>query len=133
MTFIGGSFAGIARNIYHRRETVSRKRRNRPVGFGPRATGYRTNRALTRFPGEIHSITIAAWHTPRLLQDGDVGVGVFPEGEGIPEYAAFATAAVQPSAPIRQTVGRHEWGRVRSQSSIRSTTSHAPEAQCLAT
>ena len=68
----------------------------------------------------------------RLFQDGDVGVGVFPEGEGILEYAAFATAAAPPSAPTRKSVGRNGWGRVRSQYSIPPTTSHAPETQCLA-
>jgi hypothetical protein len=44
-----------------------------------------------------------------LLQDGDVGVGVFPDG--------FATAAALTFVPTQQNVGRNAAGRVRSRSS----------------
>jgi hypothetical protein len=48
-----------------------------------------------------------------FFQDGYVGVGVLPEVQ-----ESQVTAAVPPSAPTRQTVGRNVWDRVRSQSSV---------------
>src|SRR2546422_160586 len=63
-----------------------------------------------------------------LLQDGDVGIGVFPEGEK--SWMAFATAGAPPSAPAQQTVGRNVWGRVRSQSSISAANNRAPDTRC---
>jgi len=59
-------------------------------------------------------------------EDGNVGVGVgvFPESDGV------ATAAAPLSAPTQQTVGQNVGGRVRSQFSSRIDMCRAPDRQC---
>ena len=59
-------------------------------------------------------------------EDGNVGVGVgvFPESDGV------ATAAALPYAPFRRTAGQNVGGRARSQFSSRIDMCRAPDRQC---